>query len=185
MVSKAAWYHMQSSELEVAGVLCLCPEAKNEANTCFHSQFILGEASKAFFTRSPLQGKHLSHHLQRRCISFQEVEENRTFLFYRYEEVSEGSYQNLFSVPSQTRFPNLKNRAVVEHRGVDSGSGSWKCSKDSGAISCPHIIAARHSLQQHLKGDWNARDESVRDSEESTIAFGGKQWYLPNMVCLN
>ena len=67
----------------------------------------------------------------------------------------------------------MKNRAIVEHRGGDSGIGSWKCNKDSGAILCPHIVAARHSLQKYIKADWEALDESIGDNAMDGITFGG------------
>lgn len=101
-----------------------------------------------------------------------EDDDKRAFLFYRNEDVSEEFYLNYFSVPSHTRFPNIKNRAVVEYRGDDTGIGTWKCTKDAGATSCPHIVTARHSLQQYMKGDWNARDEAIAEDEVDSIRFG-------------
>lgn len=79
----------------------------------------------------------------------------------------------MFSVPSGTRFPTLKNRAVVEHIGDDTGNGKWKCNRDAAAISCSHIISARHCLQQHVQGNWNAQDLTVAGQEHSKeVCFG-------------
>ncbi|PPR05142.1 hypothetical protein CVT26_012228 [Gymnopilus dilepis] len=149
-----SWYHMQSSNTH-SEMLCLCPDADDKDVPCLHARFISDPISRTFFTKA----------LQ--------VDDNRCFLFYRCEEASGDSHQNLFSVPSQTRFSNVKHRAVVEHRGDDTGEGRWKCNRDPGATSCPHIVAARHSLQQHLKGDWNARDDGVREGQEDNVSYGG------------
>lgn len=79
-------------------------------------------------------------------------------------------------MPSGTRFPTLKNRAVVEHIGEDSGMGQWKCNRDTAAISCGHIVSARHCLQRHVTGDWNAMDSTLGEGgsldSPQDICFG-------------
>ena len=84
-------------------------------------------------------------------------------MFSRYEEAIADSYVTRFSVPTNANFKTLKNRAVVEHNGPNSGEGLWKCSLDQHATSCSHIKAARKSLQQHVHADIHAEDPNGQD----------------------
>lgn len=86
-------------------------------------------------------------------------------MFSRYEEALADSYVSKFSVPTYgATFKTLKNRAIVEHSGPDSGEGSWKCSLDQYATNCAHINAARKSLQQHVQRSLNAEDQNGGDN---------------------
>ncbi|PPQ87257.1 hypothetical protein CVT26_015205, partial [Gymnopilus dilepis] len=154
-----SWYHLQYTKLagEIS-ILCLCPASNNHAANCFHARYLTEEVLMLGDLTLP-QGIP--------------GDDDRAFLFYRCEDVKDDQYHNLFSVPSQTRFSNMKNRAIVEHRGDDSGTGTWKCNKDSGAILCPHIVAARHSLQKYIRSDWEALDETLGDNAMDGITFGG------------
>ncbi|KAJ3506795.1 hypothetical protein NLJ89_g6667 [Agrocybe chaxingu] len=96
------------------------------------------------------------------------------------EDTTDGVFINLFSIPARNQHALLKNRAVVEHCGRDTGEGQWKCSIDRSSSSCAHIRLARHSLQQHLTGLPSARDPNVSSSEDLpefevlTIKEGGR-----------
>lgn len=87
----------------------------------------------------------------------------RTFLCAREETAEDGIYKTVFSVPPPRAdlSTTIKQRAVVQHRGDASGKGTWQCSKDLTATSCPHIVHARHPLQQHIKHDMDAYDEEA------------------------
>lgn len=91
----------------------------------------------------------------------------RTFLCARVETAEDGIFDTIFSVPPpKVEFATtVKQRAVVEYHGDDSGKGTWKCSKDASAISCPHIVQARHSLQQHIQCNIEAYDEEAGTGE--------------------
>lgn len=102
--------------------------------------------------------------------------ENLTFLFSRNKSIVDGQYQNFFSTPSFTRFPTIKNCAVVEHLGNDSGAGTWKCNRDNGAALCAHIVSAHHTLQQYLQGDCEAQDKTVGKNDGGATQYNG-QWY--------
>lgn len=147
---------------------------------CYHVQFLEGELSEqyiqdqaTFVTIGQLSCIHYDISDLFLTLADAEDEENRAFLFIRNESSVQGIFHNVFSVPSGTRFPTLKNRAVVEYIGEDSGMGQWKCNRDGGAISCIHIISARHCLQQHVKGDWNAEDASIEGNiDPQDVRFG-------------
>lgn len=89
--------------------------------------------------------------------------EYRTFLCARYDTVQDEIYDTIFSVgPLQTEFSTtIKQRAIVEHHGNDKGQGTWRCSREPTATSCPHIVQARHSLQWHIQCDIDALDEDA------------------------
>ncbi|KAH9478296.1 hypothetical protein JR316_0008749 [Psilocybe cubensis] len=161
--STRLWYHVLRVEIDgIFTSVCLCPAA-NGQSSCFHSRFIdqnagVGSENQAF-----------------------EVEKDTdqtTFLFSRHESIKDGQYMNYFSTPSFTRFSTIKNRAVVEHQGDDTGAGVWKCNKDSGASSCSHIVSARHTLQQYLTGNCDAQDDNVGKDGDTGLQYNGKLDYL-------
>jgi len=83
-----------------------------------------------------------------------------THLFSRLPNDNDNDvFTNHFSVPSPNQ-TSLRSRAIVTHIGEDSGSGEWKCSKDS-ASNCTHITIARHFLQKVVQANPAAEDESV------------------------
>ncbi|KDR72062.1 hypothetical protein GALMADRAFT_143401 [Galerina marginata CBS 339.88] len=108
--STGTWYHLQRTRHHSDGgweATCLCPGSRNQTAVCFHARFIQEEIL--------YRGNILSD------------DDKRAFLFSRSEDLLEESYLNYFSVPSHTRFHSIKNRAIVEHRGDDTGLGMWKC----------------------------------------------------------
>lgn len=84
-----------------------------------------------------------------------------TVLFSRTEHHEEHTFINLFSILAQGSHPTVKNRVVVEHTGNDDGDGEWKCLKDTTALSCVHIVDARHTLQKYLQCNPNATDPNA------------------------
>ncbi|KAF9455679.1 hypothetical protein BDZ94DRAFT_1302959 [Collybia nuda] len=68
-----------------------------------------------------------------------------------------GTKQFLFGAAGLAKVPrsnseNAKNQAIVIHKGLDAGWGSWACSKDKGD-RCHHINKARHYLDMCQTGD--------------------------------
>ena len=90
--------------------------------------------------------------------------DDQVFLYSRHQVNDDKCNLNLFSVPAP-RNSTVKNRAVVEFLGMDDGTGSWKCLEEPNRENCLHILAARHSLQQHIRADKNARDLGADSSE--------------------
>ncbi|KAF8203233.1 hypothetical protein BJ912DRAFT_1102840 [Pholiota molesta] len=137
-------YHLSRSRNGLGvSVMCLCVQFQ-ETESCFHVKFIEEFGEKYF--------------------PFESGENDRTFMFSRYEEALADSYVSKFSVPtSGATFKTLKNRAIVEHNGLVSGEGFWKCSLDQHATNCSHINAARKSLQQHVQRNINAEDQNGHD----------------------
>ncbi|KDR65237.1 hypothetical protein GALMADRAFT_50349, partial [Galerina marginata CBS 339.88] len=126
---------------------CLCPEGRQN-NQCIHVRFLLDHGDEKFPIDHRMTGKIW--------------EENKTFLFSRNVECYEPlTIHNVFSVPSPGVLESIKNRAVVEHFGDDTGSGVWRCSKDPNIRNCRHILFARDSLQQHVQMDHLATDTNT------------------------
>uniref|UniRef100_A0A8H8CF18 HMG domain-containing protein n=1 Tax=Psilocybe cubensis TaxID=181762 RepID=A0A8H8CF18_PSICU len=157
--SNKFWYHaMRDNTQDTVSVVCLCP--LNRLQACYHVRYLTEE---------------LPHNATVNEVSLSAYQEARAFLFYRNEGVMDNFYTNIFSIPTSTRFPTIKNRSIVEHYGDDSGNGTWKCSRDQGATSCSHIVQARHALQKYIHGDWNAQDETI----DSSVATDGVQFGVP------
>ncbi|KAH9480806.1 hypothetical protein JR316_0007406 [Psilocybe cubensis] len=153
------WYHALCMEINgIKNAVCLCPGTYGRATECFHSRFLIGKSASSE-SQTLLSDRQFNDN------------ENLTFLFSRGESIIDGHFYNIFSTPSGTRYPTIKNRAIVEHLGEDSGTGTWKCNRDLGAVLCTHIALARHALQQYLQGDCEARDESI-NSSNGTVEFG-------------
>jgi len=85
-------------------------------------------------------------------------------LVTRSQELENDIYTNIFSVPAP-RLPTIKNRAIVRFSGYDTGIGTWTCTKDSRSTSCSHVVATRHSLQQHLQSNIHAIDPAAGSSD--------------------
>ena len=105
-----------------------------------------------------------------------------TFLCAHEKTAEDGTYETVFSVPlpRSDLSTTIKQRAVVQHRGDASGKGTWQCSKDLMAMSCPHIVQARHSLQQHMKCDVDAYDEGAGLGE--ILYQGTRHRYKPGHI---
>ncbi|TEB27979.1 hypothetical protein FA13DRAFT_1633913, partial [Coprinellus micaceus] len=58
-----------------------------------------------------------------------------------------GNLYSMFSVESMSVIA-LRGRAIVMHKGVGSGSGVWKCSKDTAGTTCFHIRLAKDLLPE-------------------------------------
>lgn len=86
--------------------------------------------------------------------------DHHIYMCSRYEGSQNGVYVTTFSVPPSAGMTcTIKQRAIVVHEGDDQGGGMWTCSKDRGALQCPHITKAKDSLQQHLQGDVGAHSK--------------------------
>lgn len=92
-------------------------------------------------------------------------------MFSRNASHMEDAFVNIFSVMSQSPYPSIKNRVVVEHTGSDNREGEWRCWKDSKMVNCGHIIEARHTLQRYLQGDPNALDLNASRGIQGTQMF--------------
>ena len=72
-------------------------------------------------------------------------------LFSRLPHDVNDIFTNIFSVPSPNQ-RSLRSRVIVTHVGQDSGSGTWRCSKDSPS-NCLHITTACDFLRKIIQAD--------------------------------
>ncbi|KAF9476550.1 hypothetical protein BDN70DRAFT_812128 [Pholiota conissans] len=137
------WYHIHSIPVgDKQTTACLCPQGKDNGR-CFHARYLDDFKDLKFPS--------------------DEHNKNQTFMCSRYEDVRDGVYICTFSVPPPPgrSSSTIKQRSVVTYYGDDSGKGTWSCSIDVSAISCSHIVLARHSLRQHIKADPDAHDSDA------------------------
>lgn len=87
------------------------------------------------------------------------VDDNQTFLVSRQQEIQDGFYSNLFSVPNSHN-PSIRNRAVVQYVGTDDGKGSWTCSKHRESI-CSDIQDASRSFTKLIQRDKDIINSSL------------------------
>jgi hypothetical protein len=83
-------------------------------------------------------------------------------LFSR-QSAGDDDFTNIFSV-STPGHEQLNSRSIVSHQGADTGTGTWKCSKDRmPAEDCVHIKQARDQLQKLITGIPSARDDNGQE----------------------
>ncbi|KAF9471709.1 hypothetical protein BDN70DRAFT_779241, partial [Pholiota conissans] len=140
------WVHIHSIRHGTGYKIgCQCTRGRKNSD-CFHIRYLLELQSTKFPPIPDLAD-----------------DPYRTFLCAQFETAQDGIFDTIFSVPPPRAeyATTIKQRAIVEHHGDDNGKGTWKCSKDLTATSCPHIVQARHSLQQHIQCNLDAHDDDA------------------------
>ncbi|XP_006463309.1 hypothetical protein AGABI2DRAFT_120130 [Agaricus bisporus var. bisporus H97] len=123
-----SWYHAQFA---IAGtkvnVACQCP-----TRSCFHGRFLQEFYGTEFVPN----------------LSLPSALDTPVCFFYR-QGLGNGCFKNIFSVLAASGSP--LNRAIVMYEGLDTGVGSWTCSKDSRdaakhGTACLHMKLAADEL---------------------------------------
>lgn len=83
--------------------------------------------------------------------------------------MEDDTFVNKFSVPTPGN-PQMYSRAFVSHRGGNTGSGLWSCSKDPAITRCVHISRARDKLQQLLQRNPEAKDAHSGEGDTGSEA---------------
>lgn len=106
--------------------------------------------------------------------------EDAAVLFGR-TRMEDDSFVNEFSVPTPGN-PQMYSRAFVSHRGTDTGSGTWSCSKDPATTRCIHTSRARDKLQQLLQRNPQAKDLHSEEVDTTDAGYSGTTKYMYNVM---
>lgn len=95
--------------------------------------------------------------------------------------IGENGNHHIFSVSTPGQTDAVRFRTVVQHRGLDDGTGSWTCAKD-GITRCAHTTQARHALQKLIQQDPTARDQGI-SYQDPSVSIG--RTTLREMRCVS
>ncbi|KAF9522519.1 hypothetical protein CPB83DRAFT_733749, partial [Crepidotus variabilis] len=152
------WYHLQRTlNNTTREVVCMCTESRN-SQSCLHTRFMSDYGDQKFPDEEMvLNGPSV------------------TYLFSRIQDVVvEGDFITHFSVTSQSDQSTVKHRVVVEHRGNNSGGGTWKCGRDRALNTCSHISEARNTLQRLIQVDPTATDPNAQQDVNGVNSISNK-----------
>ncbi|PPQ83592.1 hypothetical protein CVT26_001389 [Gymnopilus dilepis] len=146
----STYYHLQMTlNGKKKNCHCVCPEKNSDK--CLHIKFLEDHGDDRF----PVDERLIDEDDQ--CILFSRNVEQYDPLIYR----------NMFSAPTSSRFGSVKNRAVVQHLGPDTGLGTWTCSKHPKELTCEHIMSSRAILLRRVRPDTSTQTDLPNDNGSS------------------
>ncbi|KAG2003594.1 hypothetical protein CC2G_004186 [Coprinopsis cinerea AmutBmut pab1-1] len=120
------WYHLEyklligETDSDSLLVACTCPSGL--VSTCIHGQFFIKYDVESLLD---FGDEHVSDH--------------SLAIMFLQMSLQNDDVTSYFSVLSASTSA-LKGRAIVRHTGAPgSWSGTWRCSKDAGTVTCVHI----------------------------------------------
>jgi hypothetical protein len=156
-----SWYHLQRVRIgDEFCVACACPHGHQ--SICLHRRFLQEYQDERFpedgmFSKAGEQGLSSS---KRICSHNLNYSKDVSVVLFSRQSTGDDDFTNIFSV-STPGHEQLNSRSIVSHQGSDTGTGTWKCSKDRmPAEDCVHIKLARDQLQKLITGIPSARDDS-------------------------
>ncbi|EKM82184.1 hypothetical protein AGABI1DRAFT_90450 [Agaricus bisporus var. burnettii JB137-S8] len=136
----SSWYHAQFAIVnEEVKVACQCPTRQ-----CFHARFLQDYHGTEFVPSTSLPvGLGGWNTILDGSSWLINVEDVPVSFFYR-RGLGNSRFKNIFSVAASSESPT--NRAIVVYEGLDTGVGTWSCSKDFRDPLCSHVKVSAEEL---------------------------------------